>query len=92
LSGRKKKQPLCGKEPSRRRTNMDATQLSLTVKDVQYAGTVVIKATQATAFKDEIKVLSKTKEAKERQGRRPRSHLNAETQPFPRQGWRSPRG
>lgn len=64
-----RKQPLCGKGLSLRRRNTDTTQLSLTVKELQYAATVVIKATQATAFKNEIKVLSKTKEAQELQGR-----------------------
>ena len=68
-----RKQPLCGEGPSRRRRNTDTTQLSLTVKELQYAATVVIKAAQATAFKDEIKVLSKTKEAQECQGRRLRN-------------------
>lgn len=64
-----RKQPLCGKGLSPRRRNTDTTQLSLTVKELQYAATVVIKAAQATAFKNEIKVLSKTKEAQELQGR-----------------------
>ena len=64
-----RKKPLSDEEPSRRRRNTDTTQLSLTVKELQYAATVVIKATQATAFKDEIKVLSRTKEAEERQGK-----------------------
>ena len=68
-----RKQPLCGEGLSPRRRNTDTTQLSLTVKELQYAATLVIKATQATAFKDEIKVLSKPKEAQGRQGRRPRS-------------------
>ena len=64
-----RKGPWSGEEPSRRRRNANTTQLSLTVKELQYAATVVIKATQATAFKDEIKVLSRTKEAEERQGK-----------------------
>ena len=68
-----RKQPLCGEGPSCRRRNTDTTQLSLTVKELQYAATVVIKAAQATAFKGVIKVLSKTKEAQECQGRRLRN-------------------
>ena len=68
-----RKPPLSGEEPSNHRRNTDRTQLSLTVKELQYAATVVIKATQATAFKDEIRVLSRTKEAEECQGKRPRN-------------------
>ena len=68
-----RKQPLSGEGPSGGRRNTDTTRHSLTVQELQHAATIVIKATQATAFKDEIKVLSKTKEAREFQGRRPRN-------------------
>ena len=68
-----RKQPLSGEGPSGGRRKTDTTRHSLTVQELQHAATVVIKATQATAFKDEIKVLSKTKEAQEFQGRRPRN-------------------
>ena len=68
-----RKQPLSGEGPSGRRRNTDTTHHFLTVQELQYAATVMIKATQATALKDEIKVLSKTREAQEFQGRRPRN-------------------
>ena len=64
-----RKQPLSGEGPSGGRRNTDTTHHSLTVQELQHAATAVIKATQATAFKDEIKVLSKNKEAQELQGR-----------------------
>ena len=65
-----RKQPLSGEGPSGGRRNTDTT---LTVQELQHTATAVIKATQATAFKDEIKVLSKTKEAQGFQGRRTRN-------------------
>ena len=68
-----RKQPLSNEGPSGRRRNTDTTRPSLTAKELQNAATVTIKTTQATAFKDEFKVLSKTKKAQERQGRRPRN-------------------
>ena len=68
-----REQPLSGEGPSGGRRNRDTTHYSLTVQKLQQTATVVIKATQATAFKDEVKVLSKTKEAQEFQGRRPRN-------------------
>lgn len=57
------------KAQSHSRRNKDVTQLPLTVKELQHAATFAIKATQATTFKDEIKLPSRAKEVKDLQGR-----------------------
>jgi len=68
LNGRKKS-ALVAKAQSHSRRNKDVTQLPLTVKELQHAATLAIKATQATTFKDEIKLPSRAKEVKDLQGR-----------------------
>ena len=68
----------------------DANYLLLTVKELQHAATVIIKATQATAFRSEIKSLSKTQESQDFQGKihAKKYDFTAETRPVfrPRRG------
>lgn len=68
LNGRKKSALVVAKAQSHSRRNKDVTQLPLTVKELQHAATFAIKATQATTFKDEIKLPSRAK-VKDFQGR-----------------------
>lgn len=60
----------CGERPpSLNGRERDTDSLPLTVDELQHAETVIIKTTQATAFKNEIKSLSKNQELQDFQGR-----------------------
>ena len=60
----------CGQRPPNLNgRERDTEHLPLTVEELQHAATVIIKATQVTAFKNEIKSLSKTQELQDFQGK-----------------------